>query len=415
MTLSRCFYAIPGGKPAATFPGIALSLPVTGRRLPIRAIIFGLVLISGLFATEMVLAQARADTLVVAQQQKRATLFDFLFGKQEPEPEAAAQKPSTTSPQKPSPSVTSIDQIATPVEKVPNATRLAVFGDSLAVDLARAMERAHVEDPNLVVLGEGKGSSGFVRDDFYDWNSELAAYIAQDAFDIAVVIIGINDRQPIGDMKPLTDDWKTAYQARLAEFLEQLRTANKPVIWVGLPPMRGPNYSAAMIQITSIQKLAAFAGGAEFVDIYDRFVGENGGYTDYGPDLNGANTLMRKSDGIHISAAGSDKVAFYVDQALKRFYQGGAVTLDVADVLAGTDAENMVRMPFQGLGQIRMVEVAGAVLPLGEERVKAEQLVSGGTSGVAGFTLEQMVAAPVGRADAFGVGVEPDGGEPGGL
>ena len=38
------------------------------------------------------------------------------------------------------------------VEKSPTATRLAVFGDSLAIDFAKALDRFYAEDPNLVVI-----------------------------------------------------------------------------------------------------------------------------------------------------------------------------------------------------------------------------------------------------------------------
>src|SRR5690606_30742540 len=98
-------------------------------------------------------------------------------------------------------------------------------------------------------------------------------------FDLAVVIIGINDRQEISangqSYAPLTDGWRMEYQARLNAFLGALRSARKPVIWVGLPPMAKAEYSAAISQIGALQRMAAFSGGAEYLDIYDRFVGED--------------------------------------------------------------------------------------------------------------------------------------------
>ena len=74
----------------------------------------------------------------------------------------------------------------------------------------------------------------------------------------------------------------------------------------------------------------------EFVDIYDRFVGEDGKYSSSGPDLNGNRVRMRKDDGIHFSAAGADKLAFYLSQTIKNYYKGaGGVGIDIADALAG--------------------------------------------------------------------------------
>jgi lysophospholipase L1-like esterase len=296
------------------------------------------------------------------------------------------------------------------VEKAVGATRLAVFGDSLAIDLSRALERFYAEDPNLVVINQGVSSSGFVRFDYFDWDAAITEQLAADSFDLAVVIIGINDRQELvvngQRYPPLTDGWVAAYQARIASFLDKLRAARKPVIWMGLPPMSRSEYSAAISQISNIQRLASFSGGAEFLDIYQRFLGEDGKYSDFGPDVNGQNARMRKDDGIHFSAAGSDKLAFYLNQTIRSFYRGGSVSIAVADPLLGTDAAAMLRPPFQGLGQIRLLEVAGAVVPISRVPARAgDLLLAGDLPAAAPFSLEQLVTAPIGRADAFGVGM----------
>ena len=358
------------------------------------------------------MAQSTSDeTMLLAQAEpRRRTLFDLLFGE---EPAPAPPPVQQTQPrQQAAPAALPPPKPA--VDKAPDATRLAVFGDSLAIDLTKALERLYAEDPNLVVIGQGVSSSGFVRDDFFDWNAAIAEQIAADSFDIAVVIIGINDRQEISangqTYEALSEGWATAYQARLNTFLGQLRTARKPVIWMGLPPMSRGQYSAAISQISALQRLAAFSGGAEFVDIYERFADEEGKYTAYGPDVNGQNALMRKDDGIHFSSAGSDKLAFYISQSMRSFYRGGRVSVEVADPLQDTDAAAMLRPPYQGLGQVRLLEVAGAIMPLSRAPDRASDLLLAGDAPVApaAFPLEQLVEAPVGRVDAFGVGVVPE-------
>lgn len=349
----------------------------------------------------LVVAEERIE---VAQQQKRKTLWDMLFG-----PDETKQAPKRRSTAKPKLPTVKIEII----EKSPNAKRLAVFGDSLAVDLSKAMERFYAEDPNLIIIGQGVGSSGFVRDDFFDWNAAIDTAIAEGVFDIAVIIMGINDRQNLTveevSVKPLTDEWKIAYTARLNSFLQRFRAAGKPVIWVGMPPMGAPTYSGAITQISSIQRLAAFSAGAEFVDIYERFTNEDGGYTASGPDLNGQTVRMRKQDGIHFSKAGSDKLAFYINQSLKLFYRGGSISVAVVDPLQDTDAQLMQRLPLQGLAQIRMLEVAGAVIPLSATVPRSGQLFLANEAVAlpSGFELKDMVQAPVGRVDAFGVGIDP--------
>ena len=69
----------------------------------------------------------------------------------------------------------------------------------------------------------------------------------------------------------------------------------------------------------------------------------------------------------------------------------------------------MVRPPYQGLGQTRLLEVAGAVIPLSRAPKRATDLVTAVdlTPVADAFDLMLMVEAPKGRADDFGVGKLP--------
>ena len=281
-----------------------------------------------------------------AQQPKRRTLFDMLFGggdQQQPPPPPVVVKPKKAAlPPPPKPQT----------QKAANATRLAVFGDTMAVDLAAALDRFYTDDPNIVVVNQGVGNSGFARPDYFDWDKTVADQVSKNSFDIAVMIVGINDKQTIrqdgASVKALTPDWDDIYKARVAAFVSAVHGANKPLIWVGLPPMADDTLNTALSDISSIQRLAVFAGGADFLDIYDRFVDDNGDYSATGPDINGNIVKLRKDDGVRLTAAGADKLAFYLSQQLKLYYHGGGDTgLVVADALAGTDAAIMVRPPIR--------------------------------------------------------------------
>jgi lysophospholipase L1-like esterase len=297
-----------------------------------------------------------------------------------------------------------------------------VQGYDVSITGANDYEPTANSDIAIITAGFPR-KPGMSRDDLlmanFDVIKTATEQVAANSFDIAIMIIGINDRQTIkteaGSLKALTPEWNTLYQERVAGFVNAVRGANKPLIWIGLPPMSKSEFSTAMGQITAIQRLASFAGGAEFLDIYDRFVNDEGKYTSYGPDLNGAQVKMRKDDGIHFSSAGADKLAFYLSQSIKLFYRGGgAVGIEVADALAGTDAGLMVRPPYQGLGQVRLLEVAGAVVPLSATPRRASDLVVAGAVAVAAtptasFDMEMLVAAPPGRADSFGISQLPSG------
>jgi hypothetical protein len=339
---------------------------------------------------------------------KRRTLFDLLFGEQ---PQAQQQAPIVEKPVAEPQKKASLPPPKPRIEKAPGATRLAVFGDSMATDLGAALERLYAEDPNLAIINQGVGSSSFVRPDFFDWPKAVNDALSMNEFDVAIFLIGINDRQKMNlngqSYGSLTPEWTVEYSARVAGVVKAIRAAGKPVIWVGLPPVEPPKLGKALIQVNDIQRLAAFGGGAEFVDIYERFATEGGAYTARGPDLNGNQARMRKDDGIHFSAAGADKLAFYVNQVLRNYYRGGGtVGVEVADPLLGTDAQLMLRPPYQGLGQMKLLEVAGAVIPLTSAARRANDLVTADMSDATpvDFDLTQMLDAPTGRVDAFGIG-----------
>jgi hypothetical protein len=345
------------------------------------------------------------------ERQRPRTLFDMLFGPRQDRQRAPRDQGQPAAPSAPQASRPSLPPSKPAIVKADGATRVAVFGDSMAGDVGKALDRFYADDPNVSIIQQSVGQSGFARPDYFDWNKAIGDQIKANSFDVAVVMVGINDRQTINadgtSLKSLTDEWNSAYSARLRGFLEQLHAANKPVIWIGLPPMAAPQFSAAMNQITSLQRLAVFGAGDEFVDIYDKFLDENGNYEQSGPDVNGNDAQMRRGDGVHFASAGADKVAYYASQSI-RLFAHGASGLAIADPLAGTDAAAMLRPPYQGLGQSTLLQLAGAVVPLTGVPVKAGALVKAGQPAAdSGFDLRQMLAAPTGRADAFWAGINP--------
>ena len=91
-----------------------------------------------------------------------------------------------------------------------------------------------------------------------------------------------------------------------------------PFLWVGVPAFKSSKMLLDMLAFNDVYRAAAASAGAEFVDIWDGFVDENGAYMSNGPDINGQPARLRAADGINLARPGKRKVAFYAEKPLYR-------------------------------------------------------------------------------------------------
>jgi hypothetical protein len=61
----------------------------------------------------------------------------------------------------------------------------------------------------------------------------------------------------------------------------------------------------------------AYLNGYKYIDVYQGFTDENGNYSAYGPDLEGAIRLLRLRDGINFTVAGNRRLAHFVEKELR--------------------------------------------------------------------------------------------------
>jgi hypothetical protein len=206
------------------------------------------------------------------------------------------------------------------VEKAPDARVVLVVGDFMASGLAEGLEDVFADNPGIVVVNRTNGSSGFVRDDFYDWPAEIDGILKEEKPAAIVVMLGSNDRQPmkIGDASEAlrSDSWTREYKARTKKFGEALAADKAPFLWVGQPAFKIAKMTSDMLAFDDIYRAAAEATGGEFVDIWDGFVDENGAFVSSGPDINGQLVRLRGDDGINLTRAGKRKIAFYAEKPL---------------------------------------------------------------------------------------------------
>ncbi|MDZ7873626.1 DUF459 domain-containing protein [Rhizobium sp. AAP116] len=300
-----------------------------------------------------VVATAFITTSAEAQQpERRRTLLDLLFGERQPTyvPPQNVQRPrETNTRKKTSGSVTTINTrpqstravaAPPPPPKLDNAKTVLVLGDFVASALGDGLKTAFEDSPGVVVENRANGSSGLVRDDFYDWPGQLPALVSDLKPSVVVIQIGANDRQqlvtPTGRLDFRTDPWFTAYGDRVARLASVAAETRVPIIWVGLPAFRPQNMTADALRLNTIYRSSIEKVNGEFVDIWEGFVDQEGRFIVTGSDINGQPVRLRGNDGIGFTGPGKRKLAFYVEKSVRR-YLGDMTSPD----LVRLDASNL--------------------------------------------------------------------------
>src|SRR5262249_21020563 len=116
-----------------------------------------------------------------------------------------------------------------------------------------------------------------------------------------------------------TERWEQIYTKRIDDTIAALKSKGVPVLWVGLPSIRGTRSTADAVYLNDLYRARAEKAGIVYVDIWDGFVDENGKFTYYGPDFEGQNRRLRSDDGVHFTKNGARKLAHYVEREIRRF------------------------------------------------------------------------------------------------
>src|ERR1700720_1118086 len=84
-----------------------------------------------------------------------------------------------------------------------------------------------------------------------------------------------------------TDQWAALYAKRIDAMIAALKSKGVPVIWVGLPAIRGTKSTSDLSYLDELYRERAERAGIIYVDIWDGFVDEDGDYAVQGPDFEG--------------------------------------------------------------------------------------------------------------------------------
>lgn len=373
----------------------------------------------GAVAACMMLTLAVSATHSSAQE--RRTLFDMLFGNErQPRQQEGSiiriepkkqrnRRPSSVSTTKPAARAPAPVTKAEPeaVEKMEEARKILVIGDFGAMGTGQGLEEAFREDPSVMVVEKGSVASGLVRQDHYDWLTELPKMLSEDKPQMVVVMIGANDRQTMlvdGSRERFrTDAWLKEYEERVTRLAKMVTDRKIPLLWVGLPAFESPSFTADAVTLNGIYRQIVEKTGGEFVDIWDGFVDESGQFVVTGSDINGQPARLRGSDGVSFTDAGKRKLAFYVEKLAKRHLGdltvGDLIRLDAGDLplLANLPPEAETKVPSQPIS-LSDPELDGGKELLGATTVKA---VASETPQNMLLTKGTLPDAPVGRIDNY--------------
>ncbi len=252
-----------------------------------------------------------------------------------------------------------------------------VFGDSLGQLLASGLDEALADRQDVAVIHKARGSTGLVATDYFDWPKSIADLLAgrdaaetnneratakagapgtagdkprvvegpdgKDAaataqqnakadktakqkIDVAVMMIGSNDRQALQidgkTVQPGTPGWTVAYAKRVMAIDEAFRARSIPLVWVGVPITKDDAFADAMAALNDIYREAAAKTGAIYVDTWEAFSDDNGNFSSYGPDVNGQTVRLRAADGVYFTKAGARKLAHFVETHVRRALEG---------------------------------------------------------------------------------------------
>jgi uncharacterized protein len=248
----------------------------------------------------------------------------------------------------------------------------------------------------------GDGAADAAKPDDKAADTELSDDAADNGDAPAASAPEKSTRSPNGVYEFREDRWVELYTKKIEEMIAVAKSKGVPVLWVGLPAVRGAKATADMLFLDSLYRDAAGKAGITYVDVWDGFVDEAGRFLQQGPDFEGQIRRLRSYDGVYFTKPGARKLAHYVEREITRLLASRSAPIELPSEPATPDANAQP-------GQPAPRPLAGPILPLVASSVGTDQLLGGPGSrpaavdALAARTLVkgEPLAPPAGRADDF--------------
>jgi hypothetical protein len=229
------------------------------------------------------------------------------------EPKARRQSRQPREPVKP---------VIVEAPKEADARVVLVVGDALAGQLAEGLEATYADVPSVRVDKLVIDEASLAQPGPTPLDDRLRAVLQGRKVAVVVMLVGSRDvraiEQGASEAAFRSEAWNALYARRIDQVLASARALRTPLVWVGVPPPSGQAKRADFGHLNTLAKARVDANNAIYVDVWDVFLDENGGYTSYGPDVEGKRRRLRDSAGVGFTWHGKRKLAFFAERAIAR-------------------------------------------------------------------------------------------------
>lgn len=205
-----------------------------------------------------------------------------------------------------------------------------------------------------------------------------------------------------------SEKWGELYSRRIDEMTNMLKARGVPVLWVGLPSIRGGRGTQDVVYLNDLYRSRAEKAGIVYVDVWDGFVDDSGNYSNYGADFEGQTRRLRHGDGVHFTRAGARKLAHYAEREIRRLMLARSTPLATPAVQEPEPEDTKAPATAVAPG-LPPRPIASPVMSLTAPRGAGDTLLGGPQARAANadavvqrvLIKGESIEAPAGRADDF--------------
>jgi hypothetical protein len=274
---------------------------------------------TGVIADALPLAEAQAE--LTGGLSPDTELGEGAFDTEAADAEATSRIPPVT-PE-------SFDPLAIGLDEPANLEldKLLVTGDSMAIPLDSVLAQ-RLSSSGVEVVRDPKLGSAISYDEFLDWGQVSSAQVRDEEPDAVVMFIGAGEGYPLeapggGEVECCSAEYAAAYANRVRQVMRTyLSDEEARVYWLSVPRSRNDRQWEISQLVNEAARIAAvpFLSRVRMIDLVSIFT-PDGVYRD-SMEIDGNETIVRESDGLHLTRPGAELAA---DAVMERLGQDFAL------------------------------------------------------------------------------------------